>query len=129
MWFGRLFSITQQTTSKHSKEDKGMVWKGENSKTMPQVIHTQTITRVKKKKKWSLALMHKSRKLKRNVQGTMRIIPESSSLLLQRIMSSSYLCPNLMTQMNSLSLFLNACWKNHSFRKPLILSFLMHTKK
>ena len=37
--------ITQQTTSKYSKE---MVWKRESSKTMPQVIHTQTITRTKK---------------------------------------------------------------------------------
>ena len=39
--------VIQQTTSKHSKEEKGMVWKGESSKTMPQVIHTQTITRIK----------------------------------------------------------------------------------
>ena len=40
--------ITQQTTSKHSKEEKRMVWKRESLKTMPQVIHTQTITRTKK---------------------------------------------------------------------------------
>ena len=39
--------VTQQTTSKHIKEENGMVWKGESSKTMPQVIHTQTITRIK----------------------------------------------------------------------------------
>ena len=59
---------------------------------------------IKIKIKQSLTLIHKSGRLKSDVQGVIMIIPESLSLLLQRPVSSPFLWPGPITKMDSLSI-------------------------